>query len=83
MWTQNLSAMVNEIKLRNQNGTGRPYVYATGHSLGGAMSQYFAAAARNAGLPITGVYAFASPNTGGRDAWFSGDGKHSWISRYK
>ena len=45
--------------------------------------RYMAAAAQNSGLEISGVYPFASPNTGGKDAWLYGDGAQSWPKRYK
>ena len=61
-----LAGEAAKIKAAVNPTTGKyKYVYLTGHSLGAAMAQYAAAALKYAGLNITGVYPFASPNTGG------------------
>ena len=83
MWEASLSGQIAEISRRIRAGSAPRDVYMTGHSLGAVMAQYAAVAAQNAGLDVTGVYPFASPNTGGRDAWAYGDGPRSWVARYR
>lgn len=87
MWETYLRGQIDYIAQRISAADGsagtRRRVYTTGHSLGAVMAQYTAAAAQNAGLEVSGVYPFASPYTGGRDAWVYGDGPRSWIARYR
>jgi pimeloyl-ACP methyl ester carboxylesterase len=49
------------------NPDGKKKVWVTGHSLGAAYTQVFAAYAESKGVQIQGVYAFAAPHVGNRE----------------
>ena len=89
MWNVFLKGQVEAIKARIAAGGGGPsHVYTTGHSLGAVNAQYAAAAIRNVEVPVDGVYAFASPHTGGLgDLCLNcppgAPNQHSWVDRYK
>ena len=86
MWDIFLKHQVVRIQARiaASGGSGPTHVYTTGHSLGAVNAQYAAAAIRLAGLQVTGVYAFASPNTGGKGNTFNlFNPGHSWAARYR
>jgi hypothetical protein len=56
------NGIANEVVRQSRRGT-RP-VYVTGHSLGGAMAVLSAARLAAAGVPIAGVYLYATPRVG-------------------
>ena len=68
LWADHLKAVVESLKQGPKLN-----VFITGHSLGAVFAQYMAAATQNAGVDVTGVYAFASPLTGGT----------GWVDRYR
>ncbi len=51
-------------KVREYNPTGAKKLWITGHSLGAAYTQVFAAYAESKGMQVQGAYAFAAPHVG-------------------
>ncbi len=49
-----------------QSGSPPRTLWITGHSLGGALARLSAAYARQAGVPVQGIYTFGSPRMGDR-----------------
>ena len=76
------SVIQETISKQQQQGQPPLRAYFTGHSLGAVFAQYAAAAARNSGLDVSGVYVFASPNTGGIGTVVDGTPSHSWVQQY-